>query len=1504
MATNVIEVFLKFRKEGDEFIRQTSDSLGQLKKQIADVTGIQMSGDFVTPIYEALRKAGLSADDAKKHIDDLKAATKDPLSSAYAMGVVEALNSTDKAALKAKLSVASVQEELAKGGSKSAAILGMMDALGLTSQAADKAKERIAALNNVNLNGVRDALKAVGDAATGVGSGGAGGGSGGLTGFAGVFKSIEAGALSLTGVVKGLVGAFLGLEVVGYLKDAANAAARTQVLGTVLHQVGQTAGYTKEELDKADSSVQKMGITASASREALASLINTGLNINLAAPLARAAQDLAVIAGWNSSETFQRMLINISQLDTMGMRWMGITVDRVRAEATYARQLGITADALSAKQQKEAFANAVLEEATKRQGIYEASMNDVAKQTASLARYKENLAVAIGNKLLPAYLELVKQFTKFLDESEKTASSMDKNGESAKSFGEKVGVVAFILRNAVTDIIDHAGAILGLVAAYRTFGALVSAGAGAGAIAGLVAMWGTFTVAVTNAVAVMASWGIASGAMSASAGVAAASIGAMVAPIALVVAALASMYAIMRAGQEFWKMSEALKNLEEFQKKLKDKMKNIPEDAQEAWKSWEKISSGAVGQSRAEIQAQMNEIVKAIKAGGAEYTLAMSKMDPRNMGIFERWIGGLMGVQFMTEKEMELVDGWQGKVAALTQQQERLAEVMKSMATPVEDPASQRYAQARAEAAELAATYKNAAEAAKAFGQQMAEAVTHSYDLANQGAKYNYEVARSYLEATEQYKGQHLSKMVSLDTEYYQTALRLTREEFDFKKSITEATRAMEEAALRDIINLRAKDDPKAAEDAQRQLLQSKQRYLEEDYRAEQSQLQRLQGLRDDAHNKYIAQLRELQSIKTQIDNEMLSHELRIAELQLRSGDDRLRSREEALRDRERALADQERAAQAMGDKNASERFRGERDSIAREREQLARDRESQEKQIEAMASQKFNEYLAKAREELAKGKEANLDLVKEYEQAAGVFGRYAKSNAEQQREENELYKVKMERLQQAADIAKAAADQEQQNWNNVNEAVKSLTVTMENLITKMMEMSMKNQQFMNTAQMEQAVAKMEELNVARKKALENGNQALADSNLKEIEELAKKVQAWSNANAKLQQEFDKISAEQKAKIDTSDVDRAQQKFKEAGEQAEKTYDQIKRGATGKLDVDSESALRKMRQTREEMGRTGRMVIDVDANTDNARNKSQQVKGDIERNKPKPWSIEITDLATGKARQINQDVQDTLKPGEIKITPSTEQAEEAIDSLRGKLIALESPVDPQVDVDTSGAEAALDSVQNRLNGLSGDQVEVQATIEPDTTQIQQATQQIDNEVVTPTAVFEADDSRVWDAKNQAQQPTYSYHTIYVQRVETNALGGLIGHLAEGGPARQPPGLISGFGTGTSDSIFSMLGNGEFVLRSAAVSHYGLDFLNDLNQLLMPPVRAFANGGPTSDQYVRRVAAANSPASNDAQAQRDEMDLHFNIGSKRHTVRTSRQTANDLAGALRELSRAG
>jgi len=72
-------------------------------------------------------------------------------------------------------------------------------------------------------------------------------------------------------------------------------------------------------------------------------------------------------------------------------------------------------------------------------------------------------------------------------------------------------------------------------------------------------------------------------------------------------------------------------------------------------------------------------------------------------------------------------------------------------------------------------------------------------------------------------------------------------------------------------------------------------------------------------------------------------------------------------------------------------------------------------------------------------------------------------------------------------------------------------------------------------------------------------------------------------------------------------------------------------------------------------------------------------------------------------------------------------------------------------------------------------------------------------------------------------------------------GGSGGGDGSSGQAFAGGGAVRGPGTDRSDSIMAWLSNGEFVHRTAAVRHYGIDFMNAVNNLRFPKP-AFALGG--------------------------------------------------------------
>jgi len=266
-------------------------------------------------------------------------------------------------------------------------------------------------------------------------------------------KAAEESLINLEGAFNKVVrairlvtGGFLAYQSVRFIKDIADTAARAEVLQTTLHVVALNAGVTSDEIDKLDKSVQRMGITASSSRQSLVQMLQARLDVKWAPQLARAAQDLAVVSGMNSSATFQRLILNIQQIDALGLRWMGVMVSREQAEKRYAEAQHTTVRALSRRQQVEAFMIETLEQLKTLEGAYVAAMGDVGKQLLSLERLTTTLKETLGEALLPVYSALVDELGHFYEQLIVVAQVTTANKEGAKTLGEIVRGWAISIR--------------------------------------------------------------------------------------------------------------------------------------------------------------------------------------------------------------------------------------------------------------------------------------------------------------------------------------------------------------------------------------------------------------------------------------------------------------------------------------------------------------------------------------------------------------------------------------------------------------------------------------------------------------------------------------------------------------------------------------------------------------------------------------------------------------------------------------------------------------------------------------------------------------------------------------------------------------------------------------------------------------------------------------------------------------------------------------------------
>lgn len=1577
MTTNIIEILLKIKQDGAEIIENLNTSFSSLRKTMEEGSA---QNAFLEELGKGLKAAGAGAKETEEALKQLKAASASPLSSSYAQGFLEAMKSTDKAALEAKLSLESVKATLAKGGGDAAFITGMMDALHKTSTEADIARASIQKLSGVNVDALRGSLDGVSDALKKVGEGSA------LANVNSALKGTETGVIGLIGWVKGLAGAFAALAVVKYMLDAVQVAARVEVLGTVLHQIGKNAGYTREELDKADRAVQKMGITASSSRESLTQLMNAGLKIDLAAPLARASQDLAVITGQNSSETFQRLIVNISQLDAMGLRWMGIMLNRTEGEIKYAQSIGKTVDQLTAKEQKEAFANEVLVQAAKNTGLYEASMTNAGKQAASLARYQETLGETIGNYLLPAYSAAVEQFTLFLKEMIKATTGSDDAAVAGKKLGEAIAVIGEALRGVASFLIEHKEIIAGIAVAWGTIkvaGFISSLSIVGGSvttlsflIGGLLTLLGNvFSGSVLEAAGTLVTKvGFLQAALRALHSVGLALMGVfetiasffltklvtafpvletlairfmyLVGPIGMVAAALLSLWAIWESGKAYFDMREAEAGLVKIQESAKAALAKLGPDAKENWDKFKKAGVDAVGdidKDKAQIQKKMEDLAKAIEYGSRRYAVAMAagkdatEEDKKAIAEYE---------EVVVKKLLPAMEGLSRARAAAS-------------APPPPDQDAVNFSKKRADIADLVSSYKSAIEAVKDFQSQVSKGVDVAYSTANKAIVADYRMEQSTLVALGvEHKGIR-GDMIRNDEKFFQVSSALAREEHRVKQAFLKSNMESMQAVYSAEIEI-AMGTKEGSGELIKAQMQARQAYTVESLALAQREHDTLVSLRDQAHSKMVEQMRAIADLKRQAMQEDISHQVKVADLTMRLAFDGFAARERSISDKEAALTQRERAAQASGNQAELGAVRSAREALSEEREAIVRDRRQAEESIKAQGQSKFEEWAAKAREELAKGSAANLLLASEYEKSANHYASASGKVSDQLANENTLHSLKATAIAEGTRRAEEARVKEEEAFKAIASAVNESAKAVKDLTSQLIQLGLENQIFTYQARFDAMQTKIEE---AREK-MSKWSTSKADAAAFEasILRMEKAQGELTNAIGKTRNALDIFQEQRKLTIDTTDIDRITAKSDKAvesvskiGPTASKGFGEMSRATSvanqGVINM-SDSVSRAL----EILANPTSLKIDVDRanNTLHELNsnwiksfqefeaKELKVKLDAAEAIQKlervgfsheeakqaiargAGTIKVVDDASNVITSIRDSVNSLGEKTQI-ITLIAEDGQ--VLSVIEKLATDNHVVNFNAELNASEVESQLDAIEQEpvvVSVFADDQTALNDIAALDASQ-----PKVDTEVTSNAAAVAEDLSAlerplhteghvttdVWPALSALGRiPRDIYTTHHVRTVHEGATGGMISfggfrHFAEGGLnsfTPRSPGLVSGPGTGTSDSIPALIANGEYLLRAAAVKHYGVDFLSSLNQMLLPtaPVHRFAEGGLVDGgarRPPRSVASISTQAT--AAVKRDSMDINFKMGGGSYTVQSSRDTARQLSAALRGLARA-
>lgn len=221
------------------------------------------------------------------------------------------------------------------------------------------------------------------------------------------FQKLNAHIERTTSLIAAAAGAYT-IATTGIIAASAQTASRTEVLDGIMRQVGKTMGANNAVLDEQRNAMLKMGITTQEASMALVRFMQNELKVADAAKLARAAQDMAVVSGENSSQAFATLTYAISGMNTMILRSYGMTKSLTQVLDDEAVTLGKKSSALTEIEKKQALYNYIMKYATTLSGSYEESQRKVAKLLTSFPRYFEEARNKIGEAWLPLWYKIVR----------------------------------------------------------------------------------------------------------------------------------------------------------------------------------------------------------------------------------------------------------------------------------------------------------------------------------------------------------------------------------------------------------------------------------------------------------------------------------------------------------------------------------------------------------------------------------------------------------------------------------------------------------------------------------------------------------------------------------------------------------------------------------------------------------------------------------------------------------------------------------------------------------------------------------------------------------------------------------------------------------------------------------------------------------------------------------------------------------------------------------------
>jgi phage-related protein len=178
------------------------------------------------------------------------------------------------------------------------------------------------------------------------------------------------------------------------------AAARVDELDVAMNAVGKATGLGYQAIRDAAIATKDMGIEMDIAQQSVIKFAQNNLDLAYASQLARAAQDLAVVSGKNSTETFNMLTHAVITGRSEVLKSVGIQKSAGQMYEAFARSIGKSASALTYQEKQTAVATGALKEAAKVAGTYEAAMQSPGKVLRSFARISNDIQVSLGDMIL------------------------------------------------------------------------------------------------------------------------------------------------------------------------------------------------------------------------------------------------------------------------------------------------------------------------------------------------------------------------------------------------------------------------------------------------------------------------------------------------------------------------------------------------------------------------------------------------------------------------------------------------------------------------------------------------------------------------------------------------------------------------------------------------------------------------------------------------------------------------------------------------------------------------------------------------------------------------------------------------------------------------------------------------------------------------------------------------------------------------------------------------